>query len=165
MLFSGLYPIEFRDFFLGDQYNSLIYSIANCALFFCLYARDWNPNDLTQCNSSHSRVLGFFSTLPGIWRFLQCLRRYWDTRHPFPHLVNAGKYSATILMYTMLSLWRIDDAAKYQALFIVFAIVNSLYCCIFLLYWTDYSVVGFTYGLVIRTTSRTPSLSPSRSRI
>jgi len=128
VLFSGFYPIEFRDFFLGDQYNSLIYSIANTALFFCLYARDWVPSELTQCNSSHSRLLGFFATLPGIWRFLQCIRRYWDTHHAFPHLVNAGKYSATILMYTMLSLWRIDGDGKYEALFIVFATINTVYC-------------------------------------
>ena len=129
ILFSGLYPIEFRDFFLGDQYNSLIYSFANIPLFFCLYAKSWSPNALTQCNSSHSRALGFFTTLPPIWRLLQCVRRYIDTRHIFPHLVNAGKYSATILMYTMLSLWRIEDLSAYKALFIVFATINTLYCC------------------------------------
>ena len=105
------------------------FSIANIALFFCLYSRNWNTTEIIQCTSSHSRLLGFFSTLPGIWRFLQCIRRYWDTRHAFPHLVNAGKYFATILMYTMLSLWRIDGSAKYQALFIIFATINSLYTC------------------------------------
>ena len=30
-------------------------------------------------------------------RFAQCLRRYRDTRAKFPHLVNAGKYSTTLL--------------------------------------------------------------------
>jgi hypothetical protein len=130
ILFSGIYAIEFRDFFLGDQYNSLIYSFANIPLFFCLYAKSWSPNALTVCNSSHSRLLGFFTTLPPIWRFLQCIRRYIDTKHYFPHLVNAGKYSATILMYTFLSLWRIDDTVVYQALFILFAAINTLYTCI-----------------------------------
>ncbi|KAI9780506.1 MAG: Xenotropic and polytropic retrovirus receptor 1 [Candelina submexicana] len=83
--------------------------MGNIELFFCLYARDWN--DPAQCNSSHSRLLGFFSTLPGIWRALQCIRRYYDTRNAFPHLVNCGKYSFTILYYMTLSLYRMDKNA------------------------------------------------------
>jgi EXS family len=30
-------------------------------------------------------------------RFAQCFRRFRDTRHAFPHLVNAGKYSTTLV--------------------------------------------------------------------
>lgn len=33
--------------------------------------------------------------LPAWFRFAQCLRRYRDSKEAFPHLVNAGKYSAT----------------------------------------------------------------------
>ena len=96
-------------------------------LFFCLYARGWeNPG---QCNSTHSRLLGFFATLPGIWRALQCLRRYYDTRNAFPHLVNCGKYTFTILFYMSLSLYRIQQDASLKALFITFATINSLYTC------------------------------------
>ena len=98
-------------------------------LFFCLYAKGWN--DPGQCNSTHSRLLGFFSTVPGIWRALQCLRRYYDTRNAFPHLVNCGKYTFTILFYMSLSLYRIDKNDSLKALFITFATVNSIYCCKF----------------------------------
>ncbi|CAL3973798.1 unnamed protein product, partial [Diplocarpon coronariae] len=38
----------------------------NIALFFCLYGSAWNTPG--RCNSSHSRLLGFFTALPGIWR-------------------------------------------------------------------------------------------------
>ncbi|KAJ9629282.1 Xenotropic and polytropic retrovirus receptor 1 [Taxawa tesnikishii (nom. ined.)] len=103
VVFAGLYPVEFRDFFLGDMFCSLTYAMGNIELFFCLYAQGWsNP---PMCNSSHSRLLGFFSALPGVWRALQCLRRYYDTRNVFPHLVNCGKYIATICMYMSLSIW------------------------------------------------------------
>lgn len=99
----------------------------NLELFFCLYARSWdNPG---QCNSTHARLLGFFSTVPGIWRALQCLRRYYDTRNAFPHLVNCGKYTFTILFYMSLSMYRIDKHDSLKALFITFAIINSIYCC------------------------------------
>ncbi|KAF4980993.1 hypothetical protein FZEAL_3108 [Fusarium zealandicum] len=126
LLLAGLYPVEFRDFFLGDIYCSLTYSTANIELFFCLYAHYWeNP---VQCNSSHSRLLGFLTALPPIWRFLQCLRRYKDTRNVFPHLVNGGKYTATILAAVMLSLFRIDGSRTNLALFVACSTINSIYC-------------------------------------
>lgn len=80
------------------------------------------------CNSSHSRLLGFFSTLPGIWRALQCIRRYIDTRNWFPHLANCLKYMCTITMYMSLSLFRINKNDHFKAFFIVAATVNSVYC-------------------------------------
>ncbi|OBT67417.1 hypothetical protein VE03_02981 [Pseudogymnoascus sp. 23342-1-I1] len=125
LLLAGLYPVEFRDFFLGDMYCSLTYVTANIELFFCLYASHWaNP---PQCNSGHSRLLGFFTALPGIWRALQCLRRYYDTRSAFPHLANFGKYSTTILYYITLSLYRIKESRTHLAIFITIAVVNSIY--------------------------------------
>jgi xenotropic and polytropic retrovirus receptor 1 len=74
--------------------------------------------------------LGFFSTLPGIWRALQCIRRYHDTRNVFPHLVNCGKYTCTILYYMTLSLYRLNKTTEMKALFIVFATINAIYCSI-----------------------------------
>ncbi|KAL8688103.1 MAG: hypothetical protein Q9218_005904 [Villophora microphyllina] len=128
LLLAGFYPVEFRDFFLGDMYCSLTYAMGNLELFFCLYANHWNSP--AQCNSNHSRLLGFFSTLPGIWRGGQCLRRYYDTQNAFPHLVNLGKYTFTILCYLTLSLYRIDRTMQLKALFIACATVNSVYCSI-----------------------------------
>ncbi|KAL8966408.1 MAG: hypothetical protein Q9183_003385, partial [Haloplaca sp. 2 TL-2023] len=128
LLLAGVYPVEFRDFFLGDMYCSQTYAMGNVELFFCLYANHWN--NAAQCNSRNSRLLGFFSTLPGIWRGLQCLRRYYDTRNAFPHLVNFGKYTFTILCYMTLSLHRIDGSMQTKALFITCATINSIYCCL-----------------------------------
>jgi hypothetical protein len=128
LLLAGVYPVEFRDFFLGDMFCSLTYAMGHLELFFCLYSRHWN--EPAMCNSSHSRLLGFFTTLPGIWRALQCLRRYYDTRDVFPHLVNCGKYGFTILSGMALSLFRIERTTEMMALFIVFASINSIYCSI-----------------------------------
>ncbi|KAI0122920.1 EXS family-domain-containing protein [Xylariales sp. AK1849] len=128
LFFAGLYPVEFRDFFLGDMYCSLTYATCNMELFFCLYAHYWN--NPTQCNSNHSRLLGFFSALPPIWRALQCIRRYLDTKNVFPHLVNCGKYSMTIMAAVTLSLYRIQGTNSNLALFATFSVVNSIYCSI-----------------------------------
>ena len=42
LLLAGVYPVEFRDFFLGDMFCSLTYAMGHLELFFCLYARHWN---------------------------------------------------------------------------------------------------------------------------
>ncbi|KAK2593723.1 Xenotropic and polytropic retrovirus receptor 1 [Conoideocrella luteorostrata] len=138
LLLAGLYPVEFRDFFLGDMYCSLTYSMANVELFFCLYANQWD--DLQQCNSNHSRLMGFFMTLPPIWRFFQCVRRYKDTRNVFPHLVNGGKYIMTIISAVMLSLYRIHNTPTNLALYIVFSVINGVYVSIWDLFM-DFSLL------------------------
>ncbi|KAJ5908461.1 hypothetical protein N7495_001143 [Penicillium taxi] len=123
LLLAGFYPVEFRDFFLGDMYCSQTYAMGNIELFFCLYASFWgNP---THCNSSHSRLLGFFTCLPSIWRAFQCIRRYVDTKNAFPHLLNLAKYICGILYYATLSMYRINKQTRFQAAFITFALLNA----------------------------------------
>ncbi|KAL5116640.1 Xenotropic and polytropic retrovirus receptor 1 [Pleosporales sp. CAS-2024a] len=137
LLLAGVYPVEWRDFYLGDMFCSLTYTMGNIATFFCLYSRGWN--DPGSCNSSHLRVVGFLSALPGIWRALQCLRRYADTRNKFPHLLNFGKYIATIMFYATLSIYRIDQRPPTHAAFITFATINSIYTSFWDIYY-DWSL-------------------------
>ncbi|KAL7625328.1 Xenotropic and polytropic retrovirus receptor 1 [Parahypoxylon ruwenzoriense] len=128
LFFAGLYPVEFRDFFLGDMYCSLTYATSNVELFFCLYAHGWN--NPVQCNSNHSRLMGFFCALPPVWRALQCIRRYRDTGNIFPHLVNGGKYGATIMSAVTLSLYRMQRTESNLGLFITFSAINGIYTSI-----------------------------------
>lgn len=129
LVFSGFFTVEFRDFFLGDMFCSLTYPLGNIELFFCLYARQWTY-DIEQCTSSRSRLLGFFSALPGIWRAIQCVRRFVNTGAAFPHMFNFGKYCCTILQYVSLSIYRIDKTPGSRAFFIVAATINGVYCSI-----------------------------------
>ncbi|KAI8964913.1 EXS-domain-containing protein [Daldinia sp. FL1419] len=128
LFFAGLYPVEFRDFFLGDMYCSLTYATSNVELFFCLYAHHWN--NPVQCNSNNSRLLGFFSALPPVWRLLQCIRRYHDTKNVFPHLVNGGKYGMTIMSSVTLSMYRMRATDSNLGLFVTFSIMNGIYTSI-----------------------------------
>ena len=126
LLLAGFYPVEFRDFYLADIYCSETYTMSQIEVFFCLYIKGWdNPS---RCDPYHSRLLGFITALPAIWRAVQCLRRYLDTRSWFPHLANCIKYGCIILNNVTLSLYRIDKAPKMRTLFIVVAAFNSLYC-------------------------------------
>lgn len=83
--------------------------------------------------------MGFLSCLPGIWRALQCIRRYWDTGNKFPHLLNCGKYFATIIFYMTLSIYRINKTGPNKAVFITFAIINSIYTSFWDIYY-DWSL-------------------------
>ena len=123
---APFYPVEFRDFYLGDMYCSQTYAIGQVELFFCLYVNDWQTPG--QCNSGHSRLLGFFAALPAVWRALQCLRRYHDSGNWFPHLANCLKYSGNIAYYATLSIYRIDMSYTTWSIFVTFALINGVYC-------------------------------------
>jgi len=133
LLLSGFYPVEFRDLMLGDLMCSLTYTMSNMELFFCVYATPhwWSgagSQHAQRCTSTHSRAYGFLACLPGIWRFLQCWRRYADTLDWFPHLLNAGKYTFNVLYNMSLSIARIDNGNMgLRAMFIVFALINGIY--------------------------------------
>lgn len=146
LIFSGLYPVEFADFFLGDILCSLTYSMGNISFFICLYATHWkggaHGEEASRCSSSNSRLMGFLETLPPIWRFLQCGRRYADTGSAFPHLANMGKYSVTAVYYMLLSIYRINRIEKNRILFTVFAAINSIYSATWDVF-VDWSLVQF----------------------
>ena len=54
-------------------------------------------NDI-QCGSVKYGLRVIIAALPAWFRFAQCLRRYYNTKLAFPHLVNAGKYSTTFFV-------------------------------------------------------------------
>lgn len=68
--------------------------------------------------------------LPAYWRFVQCLRRYYDTRLTYPHLLNAGKYLSTITVIWISATENITQSS------------SLLYLWVPLLIWTT----GFTYS-------------------
>ncbi|CAO3565673.1 unnamed protein product [Mortierella alpina] len=96
VLVSGYHGVEFRDFFLADELNSLSYSIEQAEFAVCAYAFKWN--DLAHnCVTSQMWITPFLTALPPWFRFLQCLRRYRDTLEWFPHLLNGGKYATSLV--------------------------------------------------------------------
>lgn len=132
LFFSGFYPVEFRDFFLGDIFCLLTYSILNLSFFICLYATHWHgvvgpENGGSRCGLLRLRVLGFLSALPLVWRFLQCWRRYCDSGATFPHLANMAKYAVGCVYQALLSVYRIDRTEAHRAGFITIATINLGY--------------------------------------
>ncbi|MED6262504.1 Xenotropic and polytropic retrovirus receptor 1, partial [Ataeniobius toweri] len=112
---APFHRVEFADFWLADQLNSLVFVLMDLEYLICFYIFElqWSnskgllpkdPND-NICHSYWYGLRAIIQCLPAWLRFIQCLRRYRDTKRAFPHLVNAGKYSTTFFVVTFAALY------------------------------------------------------------
>ena len=85
--------------------NSLAVVFLDVEYFVCFMVYGLHFPDLSiQCGSVKYGFRPLVAVLPAWFRFAQCLRRYYDTRSAFPHLVNAGKYSTSFFVVFFSSL-------------------------------------------------------------
>uniref|UniRef100_A0A8C4S4D5 Xenotropic and polytropic retrovirus receptor 1b n=1 Tax=Erpetoichthys calabaricus TaxID=27687 RepID=A0A8C4S4D5_ERPCA len=140
---APFHKVEFADFWLADQLNSMVTVLMDLEYMICFYSFElqWSetngllPNKIEQpiCHSYSYGVRAVVQCLPAWFRFVQCLRRYRDSRRAFPHLVNAGKYSTTFFVVTFAALYSTHKARKYSDaqiflyLWVVAAVTQSLY--------------------------------------
>ncbi|XP_066548656.1 xenotropic and polytropic retrovirus receptor 1 homolog isoform X1 [Amia ocellicauda] len=143
---APFHRVEFADFWLADQLNSLVIVLMDLEFLVCYYSFElnWNKsNGLLPDNTGHAvchsysyGVRAIIQCLPAWFRFVQCLRRYRDTKRAFPHLVNAGKYSTTFFVVTFSALYSTHKAQNHSDtqvffyLLIVFSVISSCYTLI-----------------------------------
>ncbi|XP_063986683.1 solute carrier family 53 member 1 [Diachasmimorpha longicaudata] len=138
MLIAPLAYVNFADFWLADQLNSLVTPLMDFHFLICFYLtnEDWlNAGDTRQCGSDSLIVRPIVNCIPAWIRFAQCIRRYRDSKEAFPHLVNAGKYATTFLVVITATL-RIYHEDEYKKnhwdspwlwLWVVSCLINSIY--------------------------------------
>lgn len=120
MFCAPFFHVNFADFWLADQLNSLVVAMLDFQFLVCFY---WTNNgwleaggsffllnsdiflivsnsvsDTAQCSNHNFVYRPIVNCIPAWIRFAQCLRRYHDTKEAFPHLVNAGKYASTFFV-------------------------------------------------------------------
>ncbi|KAG5847954.1 hypothetical protein ANANG_G00131760 [Anguilla anguilla] len=144
---APFHRVEFADFWLADQLNSLVMVLMDLEYLVCFYSfeLDWTekkgllPDSSKSGQVCHSYAYGVravIQCLPAWFRFVQCLRRYRDTKRAFPHLANAGKYSTTFFVVTFTALYKTHKAEEhddYQVFFyllMVCSVVSSCYTLI-----------------------------------
>ncbi|XP_070253293.1 solute carrier family 53 member 1 isoform X1 [Myotis yumanensis] len=144
---APFHKVGFADFWLADQLNSLSVILMDLEYMICFYSFElkWdesggllpnNSKDLVICHKYTYGVRAIVQCIPAWLRFIQCLRRYRDTKRAFPHLVNAGKYSTTFFMVTFAALYSThkeqghSDTRVFFYLWIVFYIISSCYTLI-----------------------------------
>ena len=127
-VFSGGYKrVEFRDFFLGDELNSVAWSISNLWYFGCQWKHDWAIPDRCSPNSTYWTAV--LLAVPAVLRLGQCIRRWVgsDCRTHL-HLVNGAKYTSAILQFFTYIHWRKKgELDSDKALWIVFAVIFSVF--------------------------------------
>ncbi|KAF9060165.1 EXS family-domain-containing protein [Rhodocollybia butyracea] len=128
LLTSGTRPVEFADFWMGDQFCSLIFTLSDLYLFGCSYARHFNG--WRDCGSSAPTWPAAFvlAMLPFLIRVIQSVKRYVDSRLN-THLINGGKYLAGIAYYLSYYIWRRQGSSRNTsfALWCLFGTIYSLY--------------------------------------
>ena len=117
IVLAPLFYVYFSDFFLADQFNSIVALFCDLQYTVCYLSIDpWTGTDFDTytCTSSGNGIRPIISLLPAFWRFMQCCRCFYNTRN-FKHLVNAGKYSTmlpVILFATFFSVKVKGDISK-----------------------------------------------------
>ncbi|WVQ84502.1 hypothetical protein IAT38_006654 [Cryptococcus sp. DSM 104549] len=127
----GYSRVEFIAFFVADELNSLIYSIQNIFFVSCAYAHKWPGDVFNVCHSGKSWPYALLLCLPALSRFIQCLKRFKDSRLKI-HLINAGKYLSVITQQCLFVFWRSKGSRNDNASFIIwviFATLSAMYTC------------------------------------
>ncbi|TBU41712.1 EXS-domain-containing protein [Dichomitus squalens] len=130
LLTSGAHRVEFADFWMGDQFCSLIFTLGNLYYVVCVYATGLDP-EWRRCTTNHGPKWGvpfLLASLPLLARLVQSVKRYVDSGL-VTHLINGGKYGSGIVQYLFYFLWRSQGGAR-GPIFVawcVFATNYSLY--------------------------------------
>ncbi|XP_041050404.1 xenotropic and polytropic retrovirus receptor 1-like [Carcharodon carcharias] len=112
---APFHKVNFADFWLADQLNSMGTVFLDLWSLICFYIFEVNwennqgllspPADKFGGTGYSYGVTCIIQCIPPWIRFAQCLRRYRDSRNAFPHLANAGKYSTVFIMVTFAALY------------------------------------------------------------
>lgn len=137
IILAPLFYVNFADFWLADQLNSLVVVFVDFQYFICFYLTNDNwmeANDINVCVDYTQIIRPLVGCLPAWWRFAQCLRRYRDTKEAFPHLVNAGKYASSflVMLFSTMNMiytdeYRVTSENPYFYLWVMASILSSCY--------------------------------------
>nr|CAH7765826.1 unnamed protein product [Callosobruchus chinensis] len=142
MFGAPFFHVGFADFWLADQLNSFVTALLDFQFLVCFYLTNGNwleaggkyTYNTSMCMEKNFIIRPLVNCIPAWLRFAQCLRRYYDTREAFPHLVNAGKYASTffvVIFGTLRVVYRDNYTSfgdnPYVFLWIVAQIISSSY--------------------------------------
>lgn len=125
---AGWKRVEFRDFFLGDELNSVAWTMSNFWYLGCEYHHNWAHPD--RCSPNDTYWTAVLLSVPAWLRLGQCIRRWIDSDYrTHLHLVNAGKYSSAVLNNFFYLHYRRNGSrgGTDQALWVLFATIYSVW--------------------------------------
>ncbi|KDN50194.1 hypothetical protein RSAG8_01530, partial [Rhizoctonia solani AG-8 WAC10335] len=148
---SGRTRVEFKDFWMGDQFCSLVYTMGNLYFLVCAYADKWHRIEQRCQLGPHWSIPLVLTALPSWIRLVQCIRRYIDSKNRI-HLINGGKYTAGIVSYVAYYGWRHYGSHRdfRMGVWILFATINSCYTSYWdlMMDWSVLQIKGVHYKLL-----------------
>lgn len=125
---APFYKVAFADFWLADQLTSFVFLFQDIQFFICwfVFSAEWAPlrnfvpgqpclpKDGRDLSDVYNLLGLLLSGLPAWFRFMQCLRRYKDTAHAFPHLANAFKYATSFFSIGAVAL-KLHFSSMYES--------------------------------------------------
>ncbi|KAI0918737.1 hypothetical protein AcV5_002647 [Taiwanofungus camphoratus] len=124
LLTSGTHRVEFADFWMGDQFCSLVFTLSNLYFVGCAYAN--GLEHWRQCTTGRNWGPAFaLAALPLLVRFVQSIKRWVDSSL-ITHLINAGKYGSGIIYYLVYYLWRAHGGGR-GGRFVTWCVFGTLY--------------------------------------
>lgn len=113
ILIAPFHFVYFGDFFLADQLNSTVGIMLDIQYLLCYsISQPWTGQVNEKiCTTSGNGIRPIISCLPALWRFLQCLRCFYDTGK-VKHLINAGKYMTTFPVVILATLFAVKVSAN-----------------------------------------------------
>lgn len=145
VMVSPLIFVYFSDFYLADQFNSNVALFLDTQYLICYLTTDsWMGGKVDPgiCTSSGNGIRPIISILPAFWRFVQCLRSYYDSRK-VKYLVNAMKYFSAMPVvvlstiyatkiktkdnYNFADSFKLEETKVIFILWLVSLLVNGVY--------------------------------------
>ena len=120
--------VHFKDFFIADQLTSLsIVFKTFCAAIMCFGEdRFGDSNAEIKCEANKMWFFPIITCLPLLWRFLQCIRRFYNAKKAFPNLVNALKYFVG-LMVVLFGTLNTHYGKSFAIASLIFQIISTLF--------------------------------------
>ncbi len=140
---APFFSVRFIDFFLADQFTSMVLVLNDVAFGVCYCLADvWT--DENRCISAAPTMRLCLAGLPGLWRLLQCLRRFRDTKD-WVNVWNAFKYGSGLVVVLFSGLARGLDPTGAQGVNVwrILLIAVSVGATGFQMYWDVVCDFGF----------------------
>lgn len=111
IFFAPFFEVKFKDFWLADQLTSLGDFLFQVQFVFCYSTIGLFPSMSGFCGLTTQIGLPLFNAWPFYARFMQCVRRFRDTKKFHPHISNAMKYLSSLVFIVFAFL----DKAFFQS--------------------------------------------------
>lgn len=137
----GIRKVTFKDFFIADLLISLTFFWTSLYLTACFYANG-KDKSAELCSPSTSWFTPLLISVPLLIRFIQCLRKYYDSNWiRKKNLWNAGKYMVAISAVFASSFNSINKGGWALGIWIFFAAISTGYSYYWDLY-KDWNIRG-----------------------